>query len=828
MMKNLLALALLFCLAACYTPLAEIPDRVGDDGSLTGESRPTIPVTLNLAVAPDEMPGQTNSHSGLDPESLTKTAYDPDLGGYSSDAAIKTITVLQFEKDEVGDGYTRIGNQVCYDWASLGVTENIALVTSSRENIIFVLANATPVGSETIQLAGHTSLDDFLQNQNGNPLSTLNALDGTGIWYTQDGGANKYLRMSASIKVPNVTLGTTVGTPANPLYLKRNCAKLVIKVKNTSASAAEPVRIDAVQLRDINRLNHYVTNIPAALSPIHFIDNYSPMNPRRFDDAEQAFPVEKNPGGADEGTEQEYVFYVPANLRGTITNTAQSDKNRHAPQGATHFCIYANYGSPAKSITCTYYLGANLLTDFNLEPNKKYEYTIEINGKGNAATDTRIEDRNEVTFGVDANCYMLKPPTRAGATTTFSIPVRRAAVFWNQPGTNMGVYGAATTDSYLLEETTTWQAWLVWNEVQDANGDPVPDSELLVDSVLEGTQYVLNGKGFNPAGDPSIPGRQPYLRIKVTSGMKGNALVAIKKTSGDTMDDVLWSWHLWVTEYDPYVDWTKEDGTYLYAVPGGEIHRYADKSGTTFWTSAGYSNAFIMDRNIGATVAVPPGSDITPAAGCYYQWGRKDPFKPTGENVPAKVGADMTPAPGVGVKQNIRYSIHNPSTFITSAGNWTSYESSGSIIGDQSASPTWNDPKFNIHGTDYCEASKSIYDPCPYGWRVPEKNTWADFRTATTESSTAPAPSGYYYYPEGYNPDAPKGRIFFPSAGSRKYDSGVRTSVGRLTWTNALYSGGVGWTSLSNSNIGPVDYNFYYRSIGLPVRCIRLDYTRPY
>ena len=826
MMKNLLALALLCFLAVTCTKDPSFDGSSSSFAGLTGESRPTVPVTLNLAVAPDEMPGQTNSHSGLDPESLTKTAYDPDLGGYSSDAAIKTITVLQFEKDEVGDGYTRIGNQVCYDWASLGVTENIALVTSSRENIIFVLANATPVGSETIQLAGHTSLDDFLQNQNGNPLSTLNALDGTGIWYTQDGGANKYLRMSASIKVPNVTLGTTVGTSANPLYLKRNCAKLVIKVKNTSASAAEPVRIDAVQLRDINRLNHYVTNIPAALSPIRFIDNYSPMNPRRFDDAEQAFPAEKNPGGADEGTEQEYVFYVPANLRGTITNTAQSDKNRHAPQGATHFCIYANHGSPAKSITYTYYLGANLLTDFNLEPNKKYEYTIELNGKGNAATDTRIEDRNEVTFGVDANCYMLKPPTRAGATTTFSIPVRRAAVFWNQPGTNMGVYGAATTDSYLLEETTTWRAWFVWNEVKDANGDPVADSELLPGSVYDGVmdKYVVDGLGFNPANGSA----NPFIKVKVTSGMKGNALVAIKKTSGATMDDVLWSWHLWVTEYDPYVDWTKEDGTYLYAVPGGEIHRYADKSGTTFWTSAGYANAFIMDRNIGATVAVPPGSDITPAAGCYYQWGRKDPFKPTGENVPAKVGADMTPAPGVGVKQNIRYSIHNPSTFITSAGNWTSYESSGSIIGDQSASPTWNDPKFNIHGTDYCEASKSIYDPCPYGWRVPEKNTWADFRTATTESSTAPAPSGYYYYPEGYNPDAPKGRIFFPSAGSRKYDSGVRTSVGRLTWTNALYSGGVGWTSLSNSNIGPVDYNFYYRSIGLPVRCIRLDYTRPY
>ena len=810
MMKNFLALALLFCLAACCTPLAEIPDRVGDDGSLTGESRPTVPVTLNLAVAPDEIPGQNNSHSGLDPESLTKTAYDPDLGGYSSDAAIKTLTVLQFEKDEVGDGYTRIGNQVCYDWASLGVTENIALVTSSRENIIFVLANATPVGSETIQLAGHTSLDDFLQNQNGNPLSTLNALDGTGIWYTQDGGTNKYLRMSASIKVPNVTLGTTVGTPANPLYLKRNCAKLVIKVKNTSASAAEPVRIDAVQLRDINRLNHYVTNIPAALSPIRFIDNYSPMNPRRFDDVEQVFPAEKNPGGANEGTEQEYVFYVPANLRGTITNTAQSDKNRHAPQGATRFCIYANYGSPAKSITYTYYLGANLLTDFNLEPNKKYEYTIELNGKGDPLVDSRIEDVEELTFGVDANCYMLKPPIRNGATTTFSIPVRRAAVFWNQPGTNMGLYGAATTDSYLLEETTTWRAWFVWNEVQDADGNPVADSELLPGSTYDSSmdKYVVDGRGFNPGNGSS----NPYIRVKVTSGMKGNALVAIKKTSGDTMDDVLWSWHLWVTEYDPYVDWTKEDGTYLYAVPGGEIHRYADKSGTTFWTSAGYANAFIMDRNIGATVAVPPGSDIGSTIGFFFQGGRKDPLRIGGNSV----ASDATGEPGDGnVKQNIRYSVHHPDTFINGPSDWTALETSGAVLFEVFTSQTWHDPKFLYHGGDYCEASKSIYDPCPYGWQVPKNDAWSDFSNATTEKTTVPYPAGKYYYPEGYDPSAPNGRIFYPYRDSPFNMGGVYGGL------NNIYCWGT-----RTSGAGSM-YGGYVKS-AWPVRCIRLDYTRPY
>lgn len=792
MMKEMKYLTWLFCLAVSCTPLTVIPDELGEDG------REMVPVTLNLSVAPEEVLGQVGK------DARTKADYDPDLGGYSSSAAIKTLTVLQFEKDEVGDGYTRIGNQVCYDWASLGVTENIALVTSSRENIIFVIANATDPGSETIQLAGHTSLSDFLANQNGNLLSSLNNTTGTGIWYCPAGESDKYLRMSASIKVPNVTLGTTVGTPANPLYLKRNCAKLVIKVKNTSASAAEPVRIDAVQLRDINRLNHYVTNIPAALSPIRFIDNYSPMNPRRFDDAEQAFPVEKNPGGADEGTEQEYVFYVPANERGTITNAAQSDKNRHAPQGATHFCIYANYGSPAKSITYTYYLGANLLTDFNLEPNKKYEYTIELNGKGNAATDTRIEDRNEVTFGVDANCYMLKPPTRAGATTTFSIPVRRAAVFWNQPGTNMGVYGAATTDSYLLEETTTWRAWFVWNEVQDADGNPVADSELLPGSTYDSSmdKYVVDGRGFNPGNGSS----NPFIRVKVTSGMKGNALVAIKKTSGATMDDVLWSWHLWVTEYDPYVDWTKEDGTYLYAVPGGEIHRYA---GTT-WTSSAYETAFMMDRDLGAIA----NRGVTESFGLMYQYGRKDPFRYGNAEYKAASDTGEPPVDKL-IKQNIRYCVHHPNTIVLPSDYTTHWTSFGDNI---SVSGKWYDPKYDLHGVDNCEIGKSIYDPCPPGWHIPEGNEYLDLKTSSKRESI-PEQKGYYYYPEeNVNRDA-TGIVYFPCEGAF-YFSTFQNRYSRCRLHGLTSS------LQMESNAATVSGGWY--SVGAYARCIRFDYTRPY
>ena len=823
-----LAAAILLALMLCAcTRLGDSPVGPANDG------RELVPVPIHLAIAPTEegmlssFAGSSSSFAGLTGESpSTKVDYEPDTWGDGGAAnAIKTFTILQFEKDNddpEDHGYTRVGNQVCYAWP-LSAGDNIALVTSPRENIIFVIANATDPGEQTIPLSGSVSLADFLNNENASLLSSLDALDGTGIWYSPD-GTNRYLRMSATKVVDKVTLGTTLGTSGEPLELKRNCAKMTIKVKNSCDKDAEDrVDIESVQLRDINQNYHFLTNYSG------FVDPYSPMTPRRFDNAEQAFPVEKNPdGGASAGTEESYTFYVPANLRGMVENAAQIDKNRHAPQGATYFRVYATSGG--QPVTYTYYLGANLTDNFNLEANKKYEFTIDIKGKGNPETDSRFEDRGEIKFDLDANCYMLKPPVQAGATTTYFIPVRRAAVFWNQADTNMGLYGAGEgAAEYTLRETDIWQASLVWNQVTYENGDPVDSDDLLITD---------SGTGFNPG----CPTSQPYIQVRVMPGMRGNAVVAIRKKISDTdpmYGEILWSWHLWVTEYDPYIDMTPIEHNYLYAVPGGEIHRYADKAGTTLWTGGVYSNGFIMDRNLGALVVMGGPNDDLLRNGLYYEWGRKDPF-PKNIVEPSK-GSNNTGEPagtGVTAKANIRYSIHHPAVFILGQGqtdsSWTSYDLEGPVLG---ADATWMDPIIDKHGPDYCEAGKSVYDPCPYGWQVPTVGTWSDFNSSTTILSTSAAKEGQYYYPEGYDPLAPKGRILIPTPGIKLLigNGGVFNSEkgngGCRLWMDSMYR--------RNGNAYGYQYVYSYNGWywggyhdclgnGVSIRCVRLDNRRPY
>ena len=779
--NHILALALLCCLAfACTKDLSH-------SGIDPESGRDLVPVTLNLAVSSLEMPDQVG-HNGT-----TKTVYDPDMDGSfaGTDAEIKTILVLQFEDNGAGDK-VRVGNQQFFDHWPLLAGENIALVASSVENTIFVIANAWG----EIPLAGGTMLSSFLASQGCSLIDTLDDLGGNGIWYSPDAGVNRYLRMSGSMVVPKVELGSSIGTDSIPLELKRNCAKVVINVRNSSTSP-DKVTIDKVQLCDINRKYYYVTNFSG------FKDPYSPMTPYRFDNAEEDFPAAYNTSGAT----QTYTYYVPVNLSGTITNAAQSSKNMHAPQGATRFCIYTRYGSPERNITYTYYLGANLQDDFNLLPNHKYTYTIDINGLGNPSTDSRIDDMDKVTFSLDANCYMLNPSNRTDKIRTFRIPVRRAAVFWNETGTNMGVYGAGNSmQAYTLNETDTWEAFFVWNEVIDKNGDPVPDGNLLV---------TATGTGFNPQ-----LGGQPYVTIQVAEGMRGNALLALKKTTvGKTNDDILWSWHLWVTDYNPYTQVQPVADTYIYSVWGGEVHRY----GGDTWASAKYANAFMMDRQLGAmTSPLLESKDETKKYCLYYEFGRKDPIRYNGIT---KINAGSTgqPPEGSGLKRNIPYSVHNPNMFfLYDPGPWTAYEDGGNVLGADSA--IWMDPKFEAHGPDNCEPGKSIYDPCPPGWMVPEHGTWSDFDATTTEWSTS-VPIGLFYYPGGYDPLAPKGRIPYRAMGYRD-----------TYWHGDMYNldqNGRSWSSTPKYCLafsdGAVNPNGSpRRADGVSVRCIRLNYTRPY
>ena len=87
----------------------------------------------------------------------------------------------------------------------------------------------------------------------------------------------------------------------------------------------------------------------------------------------------------------------------------------------------------------------------------------------------------------------------------------------------------------------------------------------------------------------SVSYKDGYIAFQTADTFKeGNAVVAAKDVEGN----ILWSWHIWMTDQP-------------------QEHVYNNNAGT------------MMDRNLGAVSAV---SGDVGAIGLLYQWGRKDPF----------------------------------------------------------------------------------------------------------------------------------------------------------------------------------------------------------
>lgn len=791
--KSCISVFLLALMMAC-NPQALTPDTPS-----SGADRERVPVSLSLAVAPVDIAATKAGETYHEPEQTTE----------ATENQIRTVTLLQFEWPE-GDnsdprGAVLVGWQYFDHWPLDDATnEHFALVASARKNTIVVVANTDGrvpfVPDDPNDPQGVTTFGNFVDRQNNRLLSEdLWAAD---VWYRQ--GDDCYLRMSGSTVLPGVDMNDHFSVD-----LKRNCAKVVIKLRNTTPGDPgddSKVIIEDVQLQNINRKYYYLAHFSDALSPegfapLTFSDPYEPYNPLRVDGPLVAFPAAANTDGA----EQEYVFYLPANERGRNNSNAQYSKNLNAPLGATRFRIYASYGAD-KPVTYTYYLGEDLVNDFNLRPNHKYTYNILLTEKGEASSDSRVQDQAEIRFGTDANCYMLQPPVREGKSFTYVLPVRRAAVFWNSVGTNMGVYGACAEDDTVdpLMESTEWTADVLWKEIDNY----VSDADFLVGSTEVGGKYVISGKGFNPDNVSGVSGHQPFIRIKVTAGMRGNAVVALRNADGV----ILWSWHLWVTDYMPDTPMSKQDGTFIYAVEGGALHRY---NGTS-WTAANgrYKDAFIMDRNLGARVAYGTYNETR---GLYYMYGRKDPFRKYG-----------TFTASAATTVSIKAGVHSPTVFYYKGSPWfaaTDRQTLGSSVRG-----TFFDPQIDRHGGDNCEAGKSVYDPCPPGWQVPPGRdylngfTFAGDDNRTLAFSNAEPNLGLSYYPAGYSNRDATGFVFYPAAGT------VWADGGRLYWSpDGIYQQNAPHVMLHAVN-GMTDIyasvvNTGYtawQAVGLSVRCIRL------
>ena len=263
------------------------------------------------------------------------------------------------------------------------------------------------------------------------------------------------------------------------------------------------------------------------------------------------------------------------------------------------------------------------------------------------------------------------------------------------------------------------------------------------------------GTTLSTVVDPaSVTLKEGYVVFKTSAGFDpvtgGNAVIGVfsgaPDASGNATGTLLWSWHIWGTSYNP----ATENETY-----------------TGFTGASGYT---LMTRNLGAYNNSPgdPGN-----MGLLWQWGRKDPFPGAKDyskesesgsafgnltatttantiggvtyTFSAVVNGPMAGTEGTDVDQSILWAIQNPTVLI--GGNNVTGDWMFAAPYSRQRDNLWGNPNGTTSTPNPSTGFKSIYDPCPPGWRVPPQNTWQNFGDSKNLANNTMTFYNLWHYP---------------------------------------------------------------------------------
>jgi hypothetical protein len=375
-----------------------------------------------------------------------------------------------------------------------------------------------------------------------------------------------------------------------------------------------------------------------------------------------------------------------------------------------------------------------------LAPGRVYDFVFTLQASGPPLT----PQPDTSSFDGMTNCYMVTP----GDDLTF--PVKRAYTF--DPTAKAGEGDHTTTLHVGGTHTGDFTASVLWDDNSVINITTSPPT--------------VAGKGKNAV-----------VTVQTTSN-SGNAVIALKVGS-----DIVWSYHIWVTGYNPDNANAPEHATFT----------------NTYNTNNNGGHFIFMDRNLGATFA---GTGSGKGTGLFYQWGRKDPFPATDGQTATTVGSFSLAATSEN-DGTIPNTIRKPNVF---------YYNNNTSHNDWHWASRIDDLWYHSNN------QKTIYDPCPLGWRVPaaintaaEGNPYYNLWTKTNVTG-----QGLTLYQNAV----------YPYTGFRYSDRttgtpGALEHVGNYAYLwNATAHNTHGSATFGNAYSNYLDFGMV-RSDGASVRCVR-------
>ena len=391
-----------------------------------------------------------------------------------------------------------------------------------------------------------------------------------------------------------------------------------------------------------------------------------------------------------------------------------------------------------------------------------------------------------------ANCYIISAPG------TYRIPL----VYGNAikgGDTNASAYTSSKTKVMGTEE-------FVLQEFVDHNDHKITSPYIKVQNsgaqatkakvIWEDCQDIVTTLKVTGSGADS------YLTFTIDENklQNGNAVVAVTNAAGT----VMWSWHLWFTPKSSLkkIPFTSGSTTYNFMT---------DNLGWKYtkWTG-GLKREVVVKieqqaetgekKTATITLKQAPGNNVREGYGNLYQWGRKDPLPGTNNFYPntapnigykfndgyATVGdshAEYTNPANVQrmEKRTIGLGIREPGIMLPKVGggklSWTNRQ----YINLWSAD---NDKMYESE-TPIKNGVKTIYDPSPVGFKVPDAYAFKDLS------------KGGAVWENGYTLKVDNDKdIYFQAGGYRDGRDGILKGVGvggyAMYWASAALIHGTG------------------------------------
>lgn len=379
-----------------------------------------------------------------------------------------------------------------------------------------------------------------------------------------------------------------------------------------------------------------------------------------------------------------------------------------------------------------------------------------------------------------ANCYVINAPGN------YKLPL----ILGN--GYKNGIVNNEAFKYLTDSELGTYKN--IYSPITDYNGNVISNP------VISNAEkvFILWQDSYNLVSNVSLCDNNLWIKFEISEDniTQGNAVIAVL----DKNDTIIWSWHIWVTDLDINDASNKiqiDDFTFLCDNIGwcdGKSRNYQEKK-FDFCLNQQMSGRTIIKSFIQEAECITQKGNST-----YYQWGRKDPFpgmsnydirKTTYDGIVKAHPDETSHGEGYGYAEMIK----NPNVFF-SFGHHSWFYFDETEVRNKIPWTAWNssafDPKnkYNQHTVLRLTTTKSIYDPCPIGFKVPPvgvynkiKNSlyWDSSIMAYTISNTNKT---LYFYALGYlvanKSNGIVGNLWQAGTGNREH---------LRYWTTEIYTG---------------------------------------